>query len=261
VNRYERWTKLLEMLAESGRLDIDETAEALTVSSATIRRDFDELASQQLVARTRGGVTAQNVAYDLPLRYKVARHAQEKQKIAAAAAALVRPGATIGMNGGTTTTEVARSLANRADLNADQRPPALTIVTNALNIANELVLRPNIRVVLTGGAARPQSYELIGPIAISMLDAVALDIAIVGVDALDHRHGASTHNEGEAAVNRSMATRAERLIVVADGSKIDRRAFARICAVHEIDTVVTDETAPEEAITQFVEAGVKVIQP
>ncbi|MGS2619703.1 hypothetical protein ACVCAH_35260 [Micromonospora sp. LZ34] len=113
---------------------------------------------------------------------------------------------------------MARSLAARSDLKVDQGPSAITIVTNALNIANEPVVRPHIRVVLTGGAARPQSYELIGPIAPTMLDTVALDVAIIGIDAINYEHGASTHNDGEAAVNRSMVTRAERLIVVADAS-------------------------------------------
>ena len=75
MNRYERWSVLLEMLAELGKLEIEETAEKLGVSAATVRRDFDELAAQQLLSRTRGGATAHSVSYDLPLRFKVARHA------------------------------------------------------------------------------------------------------------------------------------------------------------------------------------------
>jgi DeoR family transcriptional regulator, aga operon transcriptional repressor len=260
VNRYERWTALLEMLAASGKLEIDDTAVALGVSSATVRRDFDELAAQQLVTRTRGGATANSVSYDLPLRYKVARHAPEKQRIAAAAAGLVEAGSTVGINGGTTTTEAARAVATRSEVGADQRAPAITIVTNALNIANELVVRPHIRVVLTGGAARPQSYELIGPIAANMLQTVALDVAIIGVDAIDHQHGASTHNDGEAAVNQIMAARAARTVVVADGSKIGRRTFARICAARDIDVLITDKTAPEKALSRISELGVRVIQ-
>jgi len=260
VNRYERWTRLLEMVAETGQLNIDETAASLGVSSATVRRDFDELAAQQLVQRTRGGATAHSVSYDLPLRFKVARHAPEKQRIAAAAAGMAAPGATVCLNGGTTTTEVARALAMRADLNSEQRGPAITVVTNALNIANELVVRPHIRVVATGGAARPQSYELIGPIAAGMLQTIAVDVAILGVDAVDHRHGASAHNDGEAAINKIMADRADRVIIVADSSKLGQRAFARICAIDAVDTLVTDSTATEAQIAVFADAGVKVIR-
>ena len=260
VNRYERWTRLLEMVAEAGQLTIDDTAAALGVSPATVRRDFDELAAQQLVRRTRGGATAHTVSYDLPLRFKVARRAPEKQRIAAAAAALVPAGATVCLNGGTTTTEIARALGTRADLHDDPRGPAVTVVTNALNIANELVVRPHVRVVTTGGVARPQSYELIGPIAAAMLQAVAVDVTILSVDGLDHRHGASTHHDGEAAINQIMADQAERVVVAADSSKLGRRAFARICAVSAIDTLVTDSSAPDDQIAVFQDAGVTVVR-
>src|ERR1700733_5317708 len=116
VTRYRRWNELLELLAVAGQLQVEEAAKALGVSAATVRRDFDELAGQQMLARIRGGAVAQGVTYDLPLRYKSERHPSEKQRIAAVAAALVQPGQIVGLNGGTTTTEVARSLAVRADL-------------------------------------------------------------------------------------------------------------------------------------------------
>jgi DeoR family transcriptional regulator, aga operon transcriptional repressor len=260
VDRYARWNALLELLAETGRVSVEDAANRLEVSQATIRRDFDQLAQQQMITRTRGGAVANGVSYDLPLRYKTARHSAEKQRIGAAAAALVEPGMVVGLNGGTTTTEVARALAMRADLNSDQRGPAITVVTNALNIANELVVRPHIRVVTTGGAARPQSFELIGPIAASMLQTVAVDVAVLGVDAIDHQHGASTHNDGEAAINQIMADRADRVIIAADSSKLGQRAFARICAISQVDTLVTDSTATEEQTGVFADAGVKVIR-
>ena len=95
--------------------------ERLDVSQATIRRDFDQLAQQQMITRTRGGAVANGVSYDLPLRYKTAKHSAEKQRIGAAAAALVEPGMVVGLNGGTTTTEVARALAVRARPNASRR--------------------------------------------------------------------------------------------------------------------------------------------
>ncbi|MFE3447649.1 DeoR/GlpR family DNA-binding transcription regulator [Nonomuraea sp. NPDC059194] len=259
MNRYERWNVLLEMVAEAGQLDVVETAEKLNVSTATIRRDFDELAAQQLLTRTRGGAIAHSVSYDLPLRYKVAQHAPEKQRIGAAAAALVPEGSTVGLNGGTTTTEVARALATR-DLGRDQRGPALTVVTNALNIAHELVVRPHLHVVTTGGSARAQSYELVGPVATGMLERIALDVAVLGVDALDVDHGASAHNEGEAAINQLMAAKARQVIIVADGSKLGRRAFARICPLSQIDILVTDSTAPAELLARLTESGVRIVQ-
>jgi DeoR family transcriptional regulator, aga operon transcriptional repressor len=257
VSRYERWNGLLSLLAGRGRLSVEEAAEELSVSAATIRRDFDQLAQQQMLTRTRGGAVAHTVTYDLPLRYKSARRASEKQRIAAVAAGLVEPGAVVGVNGGTTTTEVARALATRTDLPTDGGSPAVTVVTNALNIAGELVVRPHIKIVLTGGVALPQSYELVGPLANGVFDQVTLDLAFLGVSGLDVERGATCANEDEASINRQMAVRAERVVVVADGSKLGERAFAKICEIGEVDLLVTDAQADTRA---YEEAGVTVVR-
>ncbi|MET0422708.1 MAG: DeoR/GlpR family DNA-binding transcription regulator, partial [Actinoplanes sp.] len=151
MDRYARWNALLELLAESGRVSVEDAAERLEVSQATIRRDFDQLAQQQMITRTRGGAVANGVSYDLPLRYKSAKHSAEKQRIGEAAAGLVTPGTVVGLNGGTTMTEVARALAVRPDLNGGGDGSQLTIVTNALNIANELLVRSRMKIVVAGG--------------------------------------------------------------------------------------------------------------
>ncbi|HZR51416.1 MAG TPA: DeoR/GlpR family DNA-binding transcription regulator [Streptosporangiaceae bacterium] len=257
MSRYQRWNALLELMSADGELSVADAATALGVSFATIRRDMDDLAKQQLVTRTRGGAIAGNVSYDLPLRYKTARHAAEKQRIGRAAAELIPPGSTVALNGGTTTSEVARALATRPDL--QEGDPAITVVTNALNIANELAVRQQVKIVLTGGVARGQSYELIGPLATLVLAELTIDWAILGVDALDTRNGATAHHEGEASINRLMATRAERVMIVADSSKLGKRAFARVCAADEIDTVVTDREAADGSLSGFTERGISVI--
>ncbi|MGW4643068.1 DeoR/GlpR family DNA-binding transcription regulator [Sphaerisporangium sp. NPDC004334] len=255
MSRYERWNSLLELLAQQGRLTVEEAADTLGVSTATIRRDFDELSQQQMLMRTRGGAVAQSVSYDLPLRYKTARHAGEKQRIAEAAAALVQPGAVVGMNGGTTTSEVARTLAVRIPAGAQ-----ITVVTNALNIAAELTVRRNVKLVVTGGVARPQSYELIGPLATGVLQQVTLDIAFLGVDGIDVGAGASAHHEGEASVNNLLIGRASHVVAVADASKVGRRAFAKICDIGQIDTLITDASLTDADAAAFTDAGLRVVR-
>ena len=81
MSRYERWNALLDMLAGEGRLGVEEASKQLGVSPSTIRRDLDQLAQQQMLVRAQGGAVAGAVSYDLPLRYKTARHASEKQRI------------------------------------------------------------------------------------------------------------------------------------------------------------------------------------
>jgi DeoR family transcriptional regulator of aga operon len=259
VDRYARWNALLELLADSGRVSVEQAADRLAVSQATIRRDFDQLAQQGMITRTRGGAEANGVSYDLPLRYKTARHSAEKQRIGAAAAALVEPGMAVGLNGGTTATEVARALAARPELAGGADDPRLTVVTNALSIANELLLRSRMKVVVTGGVVRPQSFELVGPLGSAVLTEVTLDVALLGVDAIDATLGAAAHHEGEAAIHSVMAARARRVIVIADSSKLGRHAFARICPIERVQTLVTDSGAAPEAVAAFRDAGVRVV--
>jgi DeoR family transcriptional regulator of aga operon len=259
VDRYARWNALLELLAESGRVSVEDAAERLDVSQATIRRDFDQLAQQQMITRTRGGAVANGVSYDLPLRYKSAKHSAEKQRIGEAAAGLVTPGTVVGLNGGTTMTEVARALAVRPDLNGSGEGAQLTVVTNALNIANELLVRSRMKVVVAGGVVRPQSFELVGPLGGALLKEVTLDIALLGVDALDVELGAAAHHEGEAAMNSLMVARAKRVVVIADSSKLGGHAFARICPIGKVETLVTDLGASAATIAAFRTAGVRVI--
>ena len=109
----------------------------------------------------------------------------------------------------------------------------------------------------TGGVARPQSYELTGPLATGVLEQVTLDIAFLGVDGIDAVAGAMAHHEGEASINRLMAERAAQVVVVADSSKVGRRAFARICTAAEVDVLVTDTGIAAAEAARLADAGVK----
>lgn len=198
-----------------------------------------------------------NVAYHLPLRHKAAHNAVEKQRIGTAAARLVERGMIVGMNGGTTSTEVSRALATRPEFNNGS--PALTVVTNALNIAHELTVRQGIKIVTTGGVARGRSFELTGPLASLVLHEVSLDLAFLGVDAIDPLRGLYSHHEAEASVNRLLASRARQVVVVADSSKLGGYAFARICPTLDIDVLVTDSRAHADLVAAFEMEGVEVI--
>jgi DeoR family transcriptional regulator, aga operon transcriptional repressor len=120
------------------------------------------------------------------------------------------------------------------------------------------VLRPFVRCVSLGGVARTESYELSGPLAAMVLGELWLDTVFLGVDAVSGSAGAMCHHEGEAGINALMVERAQRVVVVASGPKLGRRAFARICPPARIDLVVTDTSAPEEAVADLRSAGVTV---
>lgn len=264
---HERWTALLDILGRDGRLDVGAAATELSVSAATIRRDLDHLSEQQLLTRTRGGAAPASVAYDLPLRHKSSRFAEQKARIGAAAAALIPAGSVVGINGGTTTSQVARALVTQphdvsangsADGGADDGV-VYTIVTNALNIANDMAVRRTVKLVVTGGVARPSSYELVGPLADPTLVRVHLDYAVLGVDGFDLAVGATADHEGEAAVTAQMVARASRVILVADSSKLGRATFARVCTAAAVSVLVTDADADEAFLVAARAAGIDVI--
>jgi len=138
-------------------------------------------------------------------------------------------------------------------------PPAVTVVTTALNIATELAVRQHIKIVTTGGVARPRCYELTGPLATGVLEQVILDVAIPGVDGIDAVAGATAHHEGEAATGRLMARQASQVVIAADSAKVGRRVFARICTAQEVDVLVTDKDIAAEDAARLADAGVDVV--
>src|ERR1700684_1804852 len=249
MHKSARLNAILEQLATGNAVDVSGLAKELGASPATIRRDLATLERQRLLERTHGGAVAQAVSYELPLRYKGVRFAEEKRRIAAAAAGRVTEGMAVGLTGGTTATEVARALADR---------PRLTIVTNALNIASELGVRPNIKLIVTGGLARSQTYELSGPIAEASLAGLTLDVAFIGVDGVDAKAGCTTHEEVEAHTNQVMIRHAQRAVLVADSSKIGKVTFARICPARDIDELITDRAADPGAVGALREIGMQV---
>jgi DeoR family transcriptional regulator, aga operon transcriptional repressor len=249
VQRSARFSAILEQLANGGSLSVGELADTLQVSPGTIRRDLAMLAQQQLLARTHGGAVARSVSYELPLRYKSVRFADEKRRIARVAAERVAEGMAIGLTGGTTATAVAGALADR---------PGLTVVTNALNIASELAIRPNLRLLVTGGLVRSNSYEMSGPSAEATLAPLNLDIAFIGVDGIEARAGCTTYQEVEAHTNNSMIQRARQAVVVADGSKVGKVAFARICEAAAVDELITDKSADKRAVAALADAGIRL---
>jgi len=251
LRRADRVSAILERVASHGSVDAGHLAEEFRVSPATIRRDLQVLEDQRLLSRTHGGAVAVDVAYELPVRYRVGQHREEKALVARKVAALLPKGPlTLGLTGGTTTHLLARLLAERVDL---------TVVTNALNIAAELALRPRLKLIMTGGVSRTQSYELVGPIADHALAGLNMAVAVVGVDGISARGGLTTHDEIEANTNAVMIKRADRVIVVADGSKVGKVCLAGICPITEVAMLVTDASADPAGIEAIRRAGTEVI--
>lgn len=258
MTRADRLSDLASWIVNEGSIEVDQVTARFGVSLSTARRDLDALADQQFVQRTRGGAQIANGSGDLPLRYGMVRHEAEKRLIATAAADSVQPGSVVACNGGTTTTAVAHQLGIRMAAEHPGETDVLTVVTNAVNIAADLVVRQQLRVVVTGGVARSWSYELVGPLADAIFPQIDIDTLFLGVNGLDVERGLFTHHDGEAAVNAALVRAARRVVVVTDSSKLGARAFAKICDLSQVDEIVTDSGAPGSVRSALRAAGVQV---
>ncbi|HTH52692.1 MAG TPA: transcriptional repressor AgaR [Edaphobacter sp.] len=236
----ERRQHILELVQRDGRVLVGDLSRDLKISQITIRKDLDHLESKGLVQRSHGGALRiqPGTMIDLSLREKRDRNHDEKDRIAEAAISLIREGQCVILDSGTTTTAIAEKLKKFAKL---------TVITNAVNIAAELD-GTEIEVVLIGGTLRKNSFSLVGPLAEDNLREMHADLLFLGVDGFDLEVGVTTPNLLESRVNRAMVKAAQRVIVVCDSSKFNRRSLSRIVSPAEIHHVITDrKLSPETA--------------
>ncbi|HEX4833002.1 MAG TPA: DeoR/GlpR family DNA-binding transcription regulator [Trebonia sp.] len=237
----QRQDRILEEVRRSGGARIAQLAELLGVSEMTVRRDIDALAARGLVKKVYGGATvSQQGTSDEPgFEAKSWREPEAKELIAAAAAALVQPSATIAVSAGTTTYALAAHLA---------LIPRLTVVTNSLRVADHLSANGDRSqtVVLTGGVRTP-SDALVGPIAVQAISGLHVDYLLLGVHGMDPASGFTTPNLMEAEMNRAMVASASRLIVLADHTKWGIIGLAAMAPLADASIVVSDSGLGQEA--------------
>ena len=247
----DRRAKIIEYLELRGQVKVTDLSDEFKVSEVTIRNDLAQLEEKGLLIRSRGGaIKPQRVSIDYKLYEKSKKNFKEKQAIGKKAAELINDNDTIIIDSGSTTMEVAKNLSQFSNL---------TVITNALNIASQLVEFNNIKVIMLGGLLRNNSLSLIGPIAENSIKNYFCDKLIIGVDGIDSTYGITTPNIEEAQLNRLMINISKEVIVVTDSSKFLRRSFAFIAPASDIDTVITDSNIPKEEYERLVNAGVKVL--
>ncbi len=251
AKRTQRLRAIVDLVAERGSISLTELTQTLAISPATARRDLTDLAQQSLVVRTHGGATIRDGQTELPVALRDSRFAEAKRLIARAMVdRLPTERYVVALSGGTTTASVARALANHREI---------TVVTNSLTIAALLAGTTGVRVVMTGGFLRPQSLELVGALAENTFNAVNVGTAILGADGISATSGVTTHDETEARTNHAMVAKAQRTVVVADGSKVGHVALAQMASIDQVAMLITDESADPGELNQLRHAGVEVV--
>lgn len=246
----ERRERLRQIVRSRHAVRVEDLRTELGVSTATIRRDLDELEESGALRRVHGGAVSVDVR-PIEARFdaKAARNASEKRRIAAAAIGLVEHDSTIFLDAGSTCLELARLLRDRDDV---------TVVTNSLPAIVELAGQ-GPRLVVIGGELRPLSQAIVGPLSTPLLDELFVDRAFMGTFSLSLDAGLTTTDPAEAFTKERALTRAREVVLLVDSSKLGTRAFAHAGRLDQVDVIITDAEPDEEAATTFEQAGVRVM--
>jgi len=247
----ERHDQMLACLRERGVLTLADAVRLFKASLATVRRDFDKLAGQGGVVRVRGGLRLPPSFSGATFASREVQNAPAKRAIARRAVSLLHEGDVIFIDGGTTTYQLADYLPRLK----------LRIITNSMRLASVLDERSagsGWEVFLTGGLLYPQSGLLIGPAAQNNLAQYHAHRAFLSVGGIT-ADGVFNTNELVVESEKIMMTHADRVVLLADHTKLGCRAMCKVCDLAEVDTLITDR-APDAAHRRaFKQAGVEVL--
>ena len=230
-----RQTDILELAKRNGRVSVDDLAERFGVTVQTIRRDLTELAEAGKLDRVHGGAVLRSGVTNIGYEDRRDLNEEAKARIARRCAADIPDGASVFLNIGTSTEAVARQLLGHRNL---------MVVTNNMNVANILVENPDCQIVVAGGILRRADGGLIGTLTVNTIRQFKFDHAIIGCSALDTEGDLLDFDFQEVSVSQTIIAQARRVWLVADRSKFQRSAPARIASLAEIDAFYTDATPP-----------------
>jgi len=236
---------------KSGRVNVEDLAGEFNVSVQTIRKDLNDLCAKSLLVRIHGGATISPSVENMAYAARRFMAVEAKQAIGKAAAALTPNSCSIFINIGTTTEAVAAALTHHQHI---------MVITNNLNVATLLYPRPNIETIVVGGVVRSSDGGVVGETAIDMIRQFRVDLAIIGVSAIDSDGHLYDYDYREVRAARAILENARHAILVSDGSKFERTAPVRLGHISEIRTFVTDRLADEEFRTVCEKHDVRIVE-
>jgi DeoR/GlpR family transcriptional regulator of sugar metabolism len=244
----KRKSEIVERVRRDGSVVAAELAAEWAVSEDTIRRDLRELAADRQIQRVHGGaVTVSPAAADYATRTTVATG--PKAVVARSAAAMIQPGQTVFLDGGTTTAAICRSLPASLDI---------TVVTHSPTVALELVERPAVRVLLIGGTLYRHSLVTVGALAAEYINALNVDVFFMGVSGVHPIHGLTTGDAEEAAIKRSISRRAADTYVLASSEKVGAALPHHVVRFGDVTAAITDERN-SRTLSALRRAGLTII--
>ena len=244
-----RRSLILKKLDEDGQVNVNELSESLGVSEVTIRNDLDKLEKNNLLVRAHGGAfKTNNIALTVVEKKQI--NLAEKRLIGKKAASLLQEEDTVILDSGTTTFEITNNISDKQ---------SLRIISNALDIVNNLSQFKNIEVIMPGGFLKDFSMSMVGPLAEKNLRQLYCNKLFLGIDGVRPNVGIFTHYIEEAHLNQLMIDVADEVIVVADSSKFQKSGMAFICDFDKIDKMITDDKIDEGTKKMLENNNIEVI--
>ena len=242
-----REKEILSQLSDNSSLTVSDISKLLNVSTVTIRSDLTSLEGKGFIVRTRGGAF---LSFHPSIAERQRLMIEEKSRIAKKAAALVRDGASIMIEAGTTTALITKFLLGKRDIH---------VVTNSTLLIPYARFNPGINLTVVGGSFRSSTESLVGPAALRELEQFHVQYAFVGTDGFSLEKGLTTHLPEGAEIVKKMAEQAETTILVADSSKYDKLGFVRVLPLARLGMIITDSGLSKSISRLLEEIGPTVI--
>ncbi|WP_425041014.1 DeoR/GlpR family DNA-binding transcription regulator [Primorskyibacter sp. S187A] len=230
-----RKPEIIEIARREGKVTVERLVAYFGVTPQTIRRDLTELSEDGQLERVHGGAVLPSTTMNIDYIERQQLNQSSKLAIARECVRHIPNDCSLFLNIGTTTEAVAAELHSHT---------GLLVVTNNLNIANRLGQNPNVEVAVTGGNLRAGDGGLVGPIAREAISRFRFDFAVIGCSALHPRGDILDFDMREVGVSQAIIERSDKVLLVADHSKFERKAPIKIATMGEIDTFVTNQLPP-----------------
>ena len=244
-----RQRQILEMVRDKGFVAIEALALDFNVTPQTVRRDINALCDLALLQRYHGGAglpsSVENIAYGA----RQVIFPEEKRRIASCLAKQIPDYASVMINIGTTTEEVAKALLSHS---------GLRIVTNNLNVANILAKNTNFEVSIAGGVVRNRDLGIVGAGAVETIFRFKTDYAVIGISGIDLDGTLLDFDEREVHVAQAILENARQVFLACDHSKFGRSAMVRVGHLRQINGLFTDQAPPPEISDILSDCGIQL---
>lgn len=251
MDRLDRNNRIIEILKNRESIKVKDLCSIFNVSEVTMRKDLSYLSSKGLIIKSHGGARLyRNLLVEPFYNDKKSQHLLEKDQIAKKASEYINDGDVLFFSTGTTITKLCKYIINKNNL---------TVITNDLNTAYELSGKENIKLIVTGGICRENSYSLIGNMVMNLISSFGATKAFIGCSGFNSIRGITTPLVEEGSIAKLMIENSNQIFILADSSKYGKEALFQTARLKEVDFIITDSGFPESEIKKISAEEVNII--